>query len=1527
MNKKKIGILISAIAIIAFLILNYGITYASAGTLYVNLTKVGTTGVGYGIGNPSQSGGKYIWNLTSYNSNNVNDISAKQRNLYCVKAEYGATWNQTANGYGTIIPYNLSYDLQTDRQKLLSKIVDNGTDADDVVKTLLNPSSGHYREILWILDNAYIAGTTNKDNFLSKLGIVYEPEIGGYTHYYGENNQLYRDLSVLITDEDIMAVQRAAIWHYTNYGDATYNQLTKASWLTLTTNGTSYTYLDSYNNTSGRREGEDRFYQAQLLYSYLVNNAASHAGEYTEANNYNPTNAVNVNTSGLTREDSGKYVLNTKRVGSNYVIGPITINKNNNSSYDISIKVTDKSGKAINYTYTDGNGTSLGTTDLKTLVGRNGGFYISVNRNIAEEVNVQISTTQETTKKTLWLKGTETDREIKLDAEQPIVEIERKPNTITVDLVGRPAEFDLALRKYIVEVNGVNIANISNTRVPNISESTLQTGTTATYRHRKEPVLVKSGDVVTYSITIYNEGNHAGYAREITDQLPTGLISSPDNTSTIVSKDKNGNDRNTYTLAFNSVQNKVTFRIANEGTAKSLAAYTPSSGLDYETLTFKCKVVAEPDTKEQKILTNAAWISDDWDSVTNAKGVDRDSQTTNSPNVTSGNMENYKGHTNNKSDLADSGYFYQGQQDDDDFEKLVLNPVPKVFDLSLFKYISAISKDQNIEDGEYITDNGRKDGTYLRAPVVTAIDPETGKITYKEDDKEALTVETGDYVLYTIRVYNEGEINGYAEKIKDTLPIGLKFVEGNLEYNGIWNLEGFDEDGRQVITTTWYGHNKGDEEGAKEGDPNYKINLLKALNKKGEISDENPDYINAQVLCQVTEKATSNRVLVNYAQISDDSDENGNPIDDEDSTPDEWIDEDDDQDIERIKLQCFDLSLRKFITAVNGEELVDSNGRYTRAPVVDVTPLKDKTGTTAIYTHTKKPLATKLGDNIVYTIRVYNEGDIDGYASEVKDYLPPYLTFVEDSEINNTYGWSVSEDGRIVTTKYLADKKLDAFDGTTTLDYEDVKIECKISNNAVVGENITNIAEISEYTYNGNVVPKDIDSTSDNMVSGEYLPKDEDLPKYKDDEMDKTYIPGNEDDDDFEKIYIPVFDLSLRKFITQIQDNEITARIPEVDTTQLKDGTRTTAIYNHPKDPITLHVNDIVIYTIRVYNEGDIDGYASEISDDIPDYLEYLPEENTNVEYIWKMYNENGEETENVEDAVRVKTEYLSKENGEDNLLEAFDGTDLKYKDIKIAFKVKDPNSNQYIITNHAQISEDTDENGNPIDDIDSKTDEWNDGEDDQDVEHVKVEYFDLALLKFVSKVIVIEDGKQKVTETGYNGYEDPEPVVKVELHRKKLSQVTVKFGYGITIINEGDIPGYATEITDYIPEGLKFEAADNPNWKDEGNNVISTRQLEGTLLQPGERATVEIILTWINGAENLSLKTNTAEISEDDNPFDVPDKDSTPDNKKEGEDDIDIAKVILSIATGAPKTYFILTLGLLVIVGVGVFAIKKFVL
>ena len=1757
MKKKKIGILIAVIAIVAFL-LSYIISYANTGeTIYVNLTKLDTKGVGYGIGNPANgtsAGGHatsaYIWNLTTYDTSTSTTASKNQRNLYCIKANYGDSWNTNKD---TIVAYNLSYDLQSDREILLKNIVDNGNDADDVVKTLLS-EQGYYRELLWILDNSYIEGQTNKIEFLNSIGIKYDSTEGKYfyepisgydysSHISGNSAMFGYSTDHLMTESDIKAVQRAVIWYYTNYmqdktNDEVFNNKdSESDWLTITTDGSSYQQLADYNKTTG--EGIERFEQAQISYNYLIDAASKNASNYKADNNYTIANGITVNTTGLTQNSNKKYRLTTTRTGSNYVVGPIVIDKNGSLSNEVSIKVTDQNNRDISYTFTDSKGNSLGTTDIKNLVGKTEGFYITVPRNGIEKVNVKIDVKKEITKKTLWLDGTEDANSIKLNAEQPIVEVKRTEETIPTEFEAVPEEFDLALRKYITQVNGRNVAN---TRVPNIDTSKLETGTTADYKHRKDPVIVEDKDEVTYTLAIYNEGNKAGYASEIIDQLPTGLISSPNNSTTVVSKDQNGNAKNTYALTYNTTTNQITLKIENGTQAKDLNAYTTGK-LDYETIEIKCKVAQGADTKNDIILTNVAWINKAHDSVANkditssAIGEDRDSAPGAKPNVNKDNMQNYKGDKSNPDDLSKSDNFYKGEQDDDDFEKLVIKPVEKIFDLALFKHIAAVSKDENIESGEYITDTKNINGTYLRAPVVTAIDAQTGKITYKEDNKEALVVNPGDYVLYTIRVYNEGEVNGYASKIKDTLPIGLEFVVGNEEYNGIWNLEGLDADGKQIVSTTWYAKGQGAELNSQPGDTNYKANLLKALNKEGAISNTkpaNPDYLDAQILCRVTENATSDRILVNNAQISDDSDENGNPIDDIDSTPDKWIDGEDDQDIERIKVRTdgkYNVvlikedkdgkqlnSTAKFEVTKNGiKEEKEITGRLTIAEnvPVDADHLEDDIyviketkapdeycefdGTITI-TVSKKEKADGSGyeTSMKYTVVDSKGNDITGKKDanvylnedgniyvEVKNYKDPEIHKGVKDIKNQDSGYNADEihswviesdipknieeykfynivddiDYRLkfeginnVTVKIGNTKLAEGTDykiaytenatgvqdktksGTLTLTFIDtdnsMNTSDKIKNNAgekiqvtfktsfakdengnllaAMGEQVENQAKleyknsssdnkvvkesekpevhtggVTLYKYyvangekvslagarfgiyaneedaknNKNVIATaisdekgivkfiglkyggDANSDKNNLTnSGTYeYDADKASTKYWIAEIEAPAgyqknsgvieVIINKDSYNEKEIKYEVendklnFDLALRKFITEVQTKEVTSRIPQVKIENKK------VTYEHSKDPLTVHVDDTIIYTIRVYNEGNIDGYASEITDDIPEYLEYLPDENTNVQYMWKMYDKDGNETTNVDEAVKVKTTYLSKDNGKDKLLKAFDGTTLNYQDVKIAFKVKDPKSNTTIITNHAQISDDSDKDGKPIDDIDSKPDEWNEGEDDQDIENVKVEYFDLSLLKFVSKVIVVEDGKENVTNTGYNGHEEPEPVVKVELHKKKLKDVVVKFGYGITITNEGDIPGYATEITDYIPEGLRFETADNPQWTDEGNNVISTRQLENTLLQPGESKTVEVILTWINGADNLALKTNTAEISEDKNEYDVPDRDSIPDNRKDGEDDIDIAKVILAVTTGVAKTYFTLTIGLLSIVLVGVVLIKKFVI
>ena len=1430
--------------------------------------------------------------------------------------------------------------------------------------------------------------------------------------------------------------------------------------------------------------------------------------------------------------------------------------------------------------------------------------------------------------------------------------------------------FDLSLRKYITKVGNTDI----NNRNPNISTDSLGTGTTATYNHRKDPVVVKTGDTVIYNLTIYNEGEKAGRATKIVDQLPSGLtyVGLVDDSIFTVE---------TYDIGTNTI-----YFIRQDSNTDNLDAYNGGTTLDSETIQVVCEVTATAGS-EDTIFTNVAWISEEYDAeddkiITTEENADTDSEPGTTPEVNKDDLvttdDGYIGNENNQGkDLSSSQEYFEGEQDDDDFEKIILEAITQVqvnkvwndndnqdglrpgsiqvellkngeetgntvtlndgnnwtatfnnlpvkengekitytvkeiqvsgyevritsngennftitnthtpgltsvsvnkvwndnnnqdglrpgdiqvellkngegtgntvtlnngnnwtatfdnlpinengekitytvseikvdgyavnitsngennftitnthtpgvtsvsvnkvwddkdnqdglrpesvviellkngesldpqqtvtlseenhwtgtfnnlpvkengveieytvreitqiegyettivddstgeeinneiasadgettiatyvtrsmvratsenvepknftitnthiveeeFDLALRKFIVAVSGDETIEDSEILK---TEDGTaYAREPIVdtsklNTTDKEGNTITTAiyNHTKEPVLVKKNDIVVYMLRVYNEGEQDGYAAEIKDYLPPYLEFVDGEFNSQYGWEVS---EDGRTVTTR-------------------YLENSLIAKPQIDDNGNTTLSYEQVPIMCKVLGNAISNENITNIADITEYQDKDKQPVEDRDSEQDnvevpsdeelpgykdDEINQDyvpgqeDDDDFEKIYVQEFDLALRKFISEVDGTQ-------YNRVPNVDLSGLQQ--GTTAIYNHTKDPVLVKRNSVIIYTIRVYNEGEIDGYAEQVTDYLPQELEFLPEHEINIQYEWQVSEDGRVVTTDYLSSAKeteerqneIKAFDGQT-LDYKDLQIACKVKEDAETNVKLTNLAEITE-DENEYDIP-DRDSTPDNIE----IPGDEELPGYKDDEINQDYVPGQEDDDDFEKVIIQDFDLALRKFITKVDDEEVTTRVPEIS----YDREKNQITYNHTKEPVEVITGNIVEYTIRIYNEGDIAGYAQEVADDIPDGLKFLPENETNIEYRWVMYDEEGNETDNPEEAVEIRTDYLSKEQGESrlngeeetpgdteqdeqggtqtpagenpNLLEAFNPEEEigegnpDYRDIKVAFEVVEPNESDRIIVNSAQITEDSDENGSPVEDIDSIPDEWNEEEDDQDKEYIKLTYFDLALRKWVTEAIVIENGQQTVTQTGHTAEMNPEPVVKVELYRKNLNDVTVKFRYSIRITNEGDIAGYATEITDYVPGGLRFVAEDNSGWTDEGNNVISTRLLENTLLQPGESAEVEVVLTWINGEDNMGQMTNIAEISEDYNDKGAPDRDSTPDNQVWGEDDIDDAPVLLSIETGQERIYYVLGFTVLGTLAGGLVLIKKFVI
>jgi len=846
-------------------------------------------------------------------------------------------------------------------------------------------------------------------------------------------------------------------------------------------------------------------------------------------------------------------------------------------------------------------------------------------------------------------------------------------------------------------------------------------------------------------------------------------------------------------------------------------------------------------------------------------------------------------------------------------------PVDKEFDLSLRKFVTKVN---NIE--------------YSREPIVdTSTIVATGNATYKHT-KQPIVVQKGDIVTYTIRVYNEGEIDGYAESITDNLPKNLlpiiEGVEGidkekyqkEIEFNSDW---GWSVGVENSVTTYKTSKSGSDiyylEEVYPSIDEKYKDVTDTKLNAFEEGKEL--DYIDVQIKCLVAENSTRGEYLTNIAEITQMCDALGveieedrdskvnNAINEEvdlsnykneeaiNSTVDSYIKgQEDDDDFEKLVVKEFDLSLRKFISKVNETS-------YSRAPIVDTTKLgtlvDEKLITTAKYTHSKEPVIVKTGDLVVYTIRIYNEGNLNGFASEITDNIPEGLEFLPNSDINISYKWkmldkegNITEDvskAIIVTTSYLSDdnsnNEISAVlekEGVKTLSYKDVEVQFKVvakpenlKDNIIINE-----AQISQDSE------RDIDSVPTRNEKYDY-----DFGK-------------NEDDIDYEKIKLQYFDLALRKFVTKVNNVDYNNRYPEIKYND--DGSIT---YINTKDPVLVTTGDVVIYTIRVYNEGEIAGTATQIIDDLPEGLEFIEGEETNKKYGWELLDGEGIVTEDITKAVKVRTNYLKDESIAPLVKE---GTNvLSYKDVQIAFEVTEPDTSDRILVNTAQILEDN------ADDIDSIPGNDILTEDDIDKEYVKVQYFDLSLKKWVTKTIVTLDGKTTTTETKFT--EDSDEIAKVDIVASKLKKTTVKFVYNIKVINEGEMSGYAYEVRDYIPKGLKFVAEDNEGWKQLEDGSVVTNKLENTLLNPGESAVVELTLTWENSTTNLGLKTNYAEISNDSGN----DIDSIPDNFSKEEDDIDDAQIIISIKTAGTTTYIGLILITIIILAGGIFLIKKYVL
>jgi len=605
----------------------------------------------------------------------------------------------------------------------------------------------------------------------------------------------------------------------------------------------------------------------------------------------------------------------------------------------------------------------------------------------------------------------------------------------------------------------------------------------------------------------------------------------------------------------------------------------------------------------------------------------------------------------------------------------------------------------------------------------------------------------------------------------------------------------------------------------------------------------------------------------------------------------------------------FDLSLRKFITKINGVGLENS-----RIPVVNTSKLKENSKiTTAEYSKVLDPVLVQNSDIVTYTIRVYNEGELDGYVTRIMDDVPEGLQMVapavsEDGteNLNAKYKWKMYrkfneviddnqntqvsigiynnikyietdkvEEAEFIVSDYLSmnngtvdaqtgenSNLIKAFDvkEDVTLDYKDIQVEFKVIEPSSSERIIINKAQITDdKDAKGNPVT-DRDSTPNVW---------EESPRDDDQDIENIQV--------FEEVKDNYYELYIKK--VDEKGNALDGTKFNISGNGISDNLGKSNIEVETKGGNALVVNSLI--NSNNYQVKDV--YTIEEIATLEDYFELKEKLQLSVS--------KGINVEN--NCYEMKSISLKCNN-----VETKEGTEVELKDVKV-YKDKVVNIKAKIEGNKIIVT----------------------------VPNIR-KVFDLALYKWVSSTMVIEDNK--VTEyASEHTQDDKSKLVNVTIPEKELDKTVVKFKYVIKVENQGNVDGYAKEIKDHIPEGLKFVAADNKDygWVEKEDGVIVTDYLKDTLLEKGETAKVEVVLTWVNSKDNLGMKWNYAEISKDYNEFGTPDVDSRPDNfnGEVVEDDEDKDVVMLNVRTGSVMLVYI-GLGLLVvaILAVGVVGVKK---
>lgn len=1064
-------------------------------------------------------------------------------------------------------------------------------------------------------------------------------------------------------------------------------------------------------------------------------------------------------------------------------------------------------------------------------------------------------------------------------------------------LARTPKTYDIALKKFASTIDEGDTSRRVNVSV--------NANNQAVYEELNAEKTVEHGQKIVYTIRVYNEGNTTATLKKITDTVPTGLK--------FVEYEEGDNSINA-TYGWTKNGNNIETNFLNGQTIQ---------GTNY-------KRGETPRYLEVKVEfeVDEAVIPDGVTTIVNNASIEA---------------------IDNETDVADN-------QDDDTVNVLRRE---KIYNFVLKKYASKIDN----------VDTGRG--------VVASIENNKFKYTTTKPEK---TVNDGQTVRYTLRVYNDGNQNLIGTKITETLPEGMEFVDSDFnKVENNWTLTNGILESTKILGTEIQGSRAENNELPKYVDIylDLKVNrtglgkaartltntatLAKNENETIITDNVDSDSLNLEkipvydllvkkIASEVDGTATGRTVNVTmnennelvYTKVETDTkveDEqvitytfrifnNGetaitgtkiteqipqglkylenefnaqkgwtkeeetitnesivgttiNPYDKtnpnsvnyvdikvqfevvEDEVPQTDLitntvkidknDQEDDKDNEgqegdnNTDTEIVGLNRKLKTHDITVKKFVDSiNGAKQNKEVT----AKVNAQRQIVYTNDDIKTNVNLNDIVVFTIRMFNTGNQPMVGKTVTDTIPEGLEFIEDNQTNIDFGWQV-ENG-VATTNYIVGQTIEGFEKTNNAEpnYVDVQIVCKVTG--------TNRRANDELENIGRMEP---DETDDN-------------PDDNEDRVTVVLIPEKQ----------KVSDLSMQKFLYSVDGKVLTDR--EIVAKNINGK----IVYTKNDEVYKVSNNQKLVYTLRVYNVGDGETLGRIVVEDLPKGLDFVKDSEINTANNWKMYKQdkNGEyvETEDAKEATLLKSDKLTTETI--NGFEVENNQTPQYKDILVELIVNENEveTTDRIVTNNANLVKDPEEpdNGN-----------------DKSSEKVQVKMFDLNVTKYIKDITIVNsDGEDKTVV----GIDKKGKIVKKEVHAKKVDETQVFVTYGLKVDNFGEIAGYATQLTDYVPENFELESSDAIWTINKGK--ITTDILADKLIQPGESKTVEVTFKWTLKGTELGERNNIAYITDSTNDYKA--KDRIPDRDNE-------EKFIISIKTGKTETYIAFIIGGLTII------------